>query len=91
LLTVLATLVAALAVANYEMAAVAGVTLTGIVYLLFNFKFKVLMLICKLPILLLSIMAGVHYLFYPGLLLLTIILTRLYYKKRFKIVYPKLS
>jgi 4-hydroxybenzoate polyprenyltransferase len=91
LLTVLATVGASISAGNSEMAIVAGLTLVGVVSLLISFKYRLLMLTCKMPILLLTLVAGAHYLFYPGLLLLTIILTRLYYKRRFGIVYPELS
>lgn len=91
LLTLLATVASSLWVGNYEMTIVAAVTALFVTYLVFSFKYKVLMLACKLPILLLSLLAGAHFLFYPVLLLLTIILTRIYYKRRFGIVYPELS
>ena len=91
LLTALACAAAALWVGNYEMAAVAGITAALAVVLLFSFRYKILMVACKLPILLLSLLAGIHFLFYPMVLLLTIILTRFYYKRRFGIVYPELS
>jgi 4-hydroxybenzoate polyprenyltransferase len=91
LLTAIATGAISLWVGNIEMAIVAAAALVGNIYLLFSFKFKILLFTCKFPILLLSLLAGVHYLLYPVLLLLTIILTKLYYKRRFGIVYPKLS
>jgi len=76
---------------NTEMLIVAIVTLVLVVYLLVSFNSRVLMFACKFPILLLTLWAGYHYLSYLVLLLLTIILTRFYYKKRFGMVYPKLS
>jgi len=59
--------------------------------LVFSLRFNLLMFACKFPILLLTLLAGIHFPFYLFLLLLTIILTRVYYKKRFGIVYPKLG
>lgn len=93
-LTLLTTMIAAATavwVGNIEMAIVAALTFVGVIYLLFSFKFRVLMLTCKIPILLLTLLAGVHYLFYAVLLLLTINLTRFYYKRRFGVIYPKLG
>lgn len=76
---------------NIEMFVVASVTVILIINLSVSFSSRLLMFACKFPILLLTLLAGYHYLLYMALLLLTIILTRLYYKKRFGIVYPRLS
>jgi 4-hydroxybenzoate polyprenyltransferase len=91
LLTSFATAVASLMTDNVEMAVVSGLTFILVVILVFSFRFNLLMFVCKFPILLLTLLAGIHFPFYLLLLLLTIILTRIYYKKRFGIVYPKLG
>lgn len=91
LLTAAATVPASLGTGNREMAVVAAVTGVGISCLLFRFTFRGLLFVCKFPILLLTLLAGAHYLFYLPLLLLTIILTRFYYKRRFGVDYPDLG
>lgn len=91
LLTLLATASLSLGTENRELLIVAAVTAALVLILLGSFKFKLLMLACKLPILILTLLAGAHYPFYLVLLLLTIALTRIYYKWRFKIIYPKLG
>ncbi|MCP4566332.1 MAG: UbiA family prenyltransferase [FCB group bacterium] len=90
-LTTLATAAASLWTRNYEILLVAMVTLIMVVSLLFSLRPRALMAACKLPILMLTILAGIHYPFYLLLLLLTIIITRIYYKRRFGIIYPKLG
>lgn len=46
---------------------------------------------CKTPILLMSFLAGYYYPIYLAFLLAVLIVTRLYYRKRFGMIYPKLS
>lgn len=87
----LAALVAALISHNMELAAISGVTLLWVIYLLISFQTATIMLACKLPIMFLTVAAGIHFPCYLPLLLLTILLTRFYYKRRFGIIYPKLS
>ena len=52
---------------------------------------NLILLACKLPILLMSLLAGYYYPEYLIFLLALIILTRLYYKKRFGMVYPRIN
>ncbi len=54
-------------------------------------KSNLVLLACKLPILLMSLLAGYYYPGYLVFLLALLILTRLYYKKRFGIVYPRIN
>jgi len=54
-------------------------------------KSNLILLACKLPILLMSILAGYYYHSYFIFLIALLFLTRLYYKKRFGIVYPRIS
>ncbi len=91
LLTTLATVGASVWLGNYEMGIVAGATAVGVGYILMSSKAELIAVLCKVPILLLTLIAASHYLFYMAVLLLTIILTRVYYKKRFGIVYPELN
>lgn len=90
-LTSLATAVVSIYCSNYEMALVAVVTSGLILYLHYSYSDRLILFTCKFPILLLTILAGLHFPAYLGFLLLTIILTKLYYKKRFGIVYPRMG
>lgn len=51
----------------------------------------VILFACKFPILLLSLLAGYYFPTYFVFLLVLVILTRLYYNRRFGIVYPRLN
>jgi len=51
----------------------------------------VILFACKFPILLLSLLAGYYFPTYFVFLLVLLILTRLYYNRRFGIVYPRLN
>ncbi len=86
-----ATLAVSILTGNTELAMVAGVTLGMLIALTIWFRRPLLLLACKLPILFLTLAAMWHFPAYGILLVLTIVLTRLYYKYRFGIVYPKLS
>jgi len=76
---------------NYEMAATAFVTVIGAGCLVASFNAKWLIATSKLPILVLTVFAAVHFPLYFIILLLTIVLTRLYYNRRFGIIYPKMG
>ncbi len=76
---------------NFELAVTAAVTAIICIYLLLSYRRKTVMLACKLPILLLTVFAAIHYPIYAGILLLTYFLTRAYYKERFGVVYPRLE
>jgi len=82
---------AAYYITNYELAAVGAVAALVIISAMIWLSDWLVRLACKLPILLLTIFAGIHYPLYMIILLLTIVGTRLYYKKRFDIVYPRLD
>lgn len=86
-----ATMLISIWMGNLELAIAALATAAGAVYLIISYKRALLMMICKFPILLLTAFAAVHFPGYLLILLLTIILTRFYYTKRFGMVYPKLS
>ncbi len=58
---------------------------------LFSESEKILFLSIKLPILLLTVVAGYFFCFYIIFIVALIIITRLYYKKRFNMEYPKLT
>jgi len=52
---------------------------------------KVILFACKFPILLMSLLAGYYYPGYLVFLLALLFSTRLYYKKRFGMVYPRIN
>ncbi len=52
---------------------------------------RVLLFACKFPILLLSLLAGYYYSIYLIFLVVILVSTRLYYIRRHKIAYPKIS
>lgn len=52
---------------------------------------KVVLLSCKLPLLLLTFWAGAAYPVYLLFVIALLIVTRIYYKRRFNMVYPKLT
>lgn len=54
-------------------------------------RMHVLLFICKFPIFLLSLLAGYYYPMYMVFMLVLIICCRLYYKKRFGIIYPRIG
>jgi len=58
---------------------------------LFSPKKDSVLLACKFPILLMSLLAGYYYPGYLVFLLALLIFTRLYYKKRFGILYPRIN
>jgi len=77
---------------NMEMALVTVVTLIILaISILTSYRSQFILIACKLPILLLSLLAACHYPAYLVLLVLTIVLTRVYYKKRFGLLYPRLN
>lgn len=78
-------------VGNVELAVTAAATALICIFPLASYSRKMVMLACKAPILLLTIFAAVHYPAYAAILLLTCFLTRVYYIKRFGIVYPRLD
>lgn len=90
LLLGIATLVSSYLTANQEMQIVAVVTTLLIIGLLIHYRPGLMLFACKFPILLLTLLACIHAPFYFPVLLLTIVLTRVYYKYRFEISYPRL-
>lgn len=70
------------------------VSLVSIVLFLVAFvigKETVILFACKVPIFLMSILAGYYYPAYLIFILVLLLLTRLYYRKRFGIAYPRLN
>jgi len=52
---------------------------------------RILLFSCKFPILLLTLLAGYYYPAYLIFIVVLLILTRLYYKKRFNMIYPRVD
>lgn len=52
---------------------------------------KIILFTCKFPILLLTLLAGYYYPTYLVFIVVLFILTRVYYKKRFNMVYPRIN
>lgn len=70
---------------------ISSVSLMLYFVILISPKNNLILMACKLPILLISILAGYYYPGYLVFLLALLFLTRLYYKKRFGMVYPRIN
>ncbi len=71
-----------------------GISFASIVLFLIAFVINrepLILLACKLPIFLLSLLAGYYYPAYLGFIIVLLIVTRLYYRRRFGIIYPRLN
>ncbi len=94
LLAVLLMLLAALTAGRSQrdvLALLALVSALPMIASLFIFSQKIVLLSAKLPILLLILLAGYFYPLYLVFIIVLLIASRLYYKKRFNLVYPKLA
>ncbi|HDL01301.1 MAG TPA: hypothetical protein ENH23_03610, partial [candidate division Zixibacteria bacterium] len=67
------------------------ISILTVIITLFSDSEKILFLSIKLPILLLTILAGYFFYIYAIFIVALLIGTRLYYRKRFKMEYPKLT
>lgn len=91
LLTAVVTIAASIFTRNFDLIVVSAITAILLSVQLYQQNERLMLFTCKFPILLLTIAAGLYFPFYFIFLLLTLFATRAYYKKRFGIVYPKLS
>jgi 4-hydroxybenzoate polyprenyltransferase len=94
LLAVLLMLLAALVAGRSQrdvLALLALVSALPMIASLFIFSQKIILLAAKLPILLLTLLAGYFYPLYLVFIIVLLISSRLYYKRRFNLVYPKLA
>ncbi|MFH2037623.1 MAG: prenyltransferase [Candidatus Zixiibacteriota bacterium] len=67
---------------------------TALLLFLTAFIFKkggLILLACKLPILLMTLVAGYYNAVYLVFIIVLLIMTRVYYKKRFGLIYPRLT
>lgn len=69
----------------------AGLSTGLFLWTIFQKSPKLILLCCKLPLLLLTLWAGAAYPVYLLFVIALVVLTRIYYKLRFKLVYPKLA
>ena len=86
-----ASIVLALTVGYVQLAFISIAAILVYIPSIFFVKPKLILFACKLPILLLTLLAGWYYPVYMILIFFLLLATRLYYKKRFGIVYPRLN
>ncbi len=84
-------LMSALRMDHYLLAVISAVSIVLFLIAMVHRKSQIILAACKTPILLTSLLAGYYYPEYLIFLLAIVILTRLYYYKRFGITYPKLN
>ncbi len=70
---------------------ISSVSILLYITILISPKINLILLACRLPILLMSLLAGYYYPGYLIFLVALLFLTRLYYKKRFGIDYPRID
>jgi 4-hydroxybenzoate polyprenyltransferase len=90
LLTSAATGAVSFLTGNVELMLITAVTVACCGWLMRQFSRRLVMITITLSILLLTLLAAVHFWLYGAFLLLTVFLTRVYYKHRFGMVYPRL-
>jgi 4-hydroxybenzoate polyprenyltransferase len=76
---------------NFRLLMLSAVSLVLFLAALVIRKEKMILAACKLPILMLSLLAGYYFPTYLIFILVLIILTRIYYRKRFGMVYPRID
>ncbi|UCD16647.1 MAG: UbiA family prenyltransferase [Candidatus Zixiibacteriota bacterium] len=91
LVILLMSIAIALTVASYVLVAVSVISTVLLIVAWLVASQMYIMLSCKLPILLLSLLAGYYYPGYLLFLVVLLIVTRLYYRRRFGMVYPRLN
>ncbi|MCX6826983.1 MAG: hypothetical protein NTV06_06940, partial [candidate division Zixibacteria bacterium] len=84
-------LIAAYKLGNPYLVTLSVISLLSFIGAFFSLGTPLVLFACKLPILLFSLLAGYFYLSYLIFILALIILTRLYYRRRFHITYPRLT
>ncbi len=70
---------------------ISSISILLYITILISPKINLILMACKVPILLMSLLAGYYYPGYLIFLVALLILTRLYYKKRFGMVYPRID
>lgn len=69
----------------------AGLSTGLFLWTMFKDSPRLILICCKLPLLLLTLWAGAAYPVYLLFVIALVLLTRIYYKRRFNVVYPKLA
>ncbi|PKK82647.1 MAG: hypothetical protein CVT49_12605 [candidate division Zixibacteria bacterium HGW-Zixibacteria-1] len=88
---VITSLLMAFLIFNAFLVAVSTVSICLFVIALLTPDEKAILFTCKLPILLVSLLAGYYFPAYLVFMLVLLVMTRLYYKKRFGIIYPRIN
>lgn len=77
--------------AYYLLAAISLVCIVPLIVAYFTLSGKLILLSAKLPILLLTILAGYYFPMYLLFIVVLLIVCRIYYRKRFNMRYPRLN
>jgi len=84
-------LIAAIRMEYFLLSVLSAVAIVFFLIAMIYRKSPVILFACKTPILMMSLLAGYYYPGYLIFLLAVLLTTRLYYRRRFGIVYPKLN
>jgi len=84
-------LMAAIRMEQFHLSVLSAIAIIIFLIALINRKSPVILFACKAPILMMSLLAGYYYPTYLVFLLAVLILTRIYYQRRFGIVYPRIN
>lgn len=84
-------ILASLLMINFAIVIISIITLTVILSALFTRRNDIILFACKFPILILSILASYYFPIYFIFLIVLLISTRLYYRRRFNINYPRIN
>jgi 4-hydroxybenzoate polyprenyltransferase len=88
---IILSLAASLFMKQYYLFAVSAISLLFSFYAYFRNRESAILLACKFPILLMSLLAGYYYPSYLVFIVVLIAASRLYYRERFNINYPRLG
>jgi 4-hydroxybenzoate polyprenyltransferase len=91
LLLLYLSLMTALKIEHFYLAVISAVSIVLFLTAIIFRKIKFILFACKMPILLMSLLAGYYYPAYLIFILVLLVLTRLYYRLRFGIKYPGLN
>ncbi|MEW5923955.1 MAG: UbiA family prenyltransferase [Candidatus Zixiibacteriota bacterium] len=91
LIMLICSLLVAFLIFDFYIIIVSTVSITLFIIALMAPEENVILVACKLPILLVVIVAGIHYPAFLVFILVLIVLTRLYYRKRFGLIYPRIN
>ncbi len=89
--TLIVGLVSAALIRHYFLIIISVAAIALFTAALLNQKEKIILTACKMPILLMSLLAGYYYPEYLIFMVVLLLVTRLYYKKRFGMIYPRIG